>query len=412
MINNDNTSKENKNNNKRRKRRSSTLTIIFVGFLVVGVFLALMSMTEDTSEFGSLPHRVASTLKDVSGKYMYYDEPEAPQELDDIWVMYQNLDDADKNVYNIFIDLVENRTVEDYSNAIVISEAKMDELGEDHFWNVYYAMCYDHPEYFFLMSESSAIHCSSLSYDGYITYFFDMETAPSEADQIVAFEKASEDFMKDIDLSMSDEDIELAIHDKLIDLVTYDYDILESDLPENPDNDSEIIWDLGNTAYGALVCDSEGRRNHAVCSGYAFAFEYLMHKVGIPCSMVSGSAFCIPASSLDQDIHAWNVVNISGQWFEVDPTWNDNDYDLSEDYEFFSALKNDTEKYNNLRHHYYNLSTAEIKDLKASDDTLFNVDGYEPYNAVYDSSHVRFDHTTEGCEDIEIFLNSLVPIAE
>lgn len=66
-----------------------------------------------------------------------------------------------------------------------------------------------------------------------------------------------------------------------------------------------------NDAYGALV---DGK---AVCEGYARAFQLLCNKANIDCVLLSGTT--------DSANHAWNGVKISGDWYQIDVTWNDTD---------------------------------------------------------------------------------------
>lgn len=48
-----------------------------------------------------------------------------------------------------------------------------------------------------------------------------------------------------------------------------------------------------------------------VCEGYAKAFQLLCHKINVP---------CVTVSSKD---HMWNMVQVNGQWYHMDCTWND-----------------------------------------------------------------------------------------
>ncbi len=412
------------NNNIRKfnKSKGNPFAVIFVIIILLSLFFAGREMFQtrnpESSDLTSTnvfetnndPMQAARTY--VTGQCIYYNNSETPIERDDIWVLYNLLNDADKHVYNIFMDLVEHRNGESYTNGIIISQPELDQLGDNHFWCIYYCMLYDHPEYFFLQSSPDMIDSYCVPTGNYLTYTFTIKAeSKAESMQIAAFENAAADFMKDIDLSLSDEEKELAIHDKLISLVSYDYDLYERYEQE------DSMYDLGYFAYGALVSNSSGTPNSAVCNGYALAFEYLCQKAGIPCCVVSGDATHIPPSE-DQDDggHAWNCVQVNGKWYEVDATWDDFEFDIenddSIDLSFFMALQNDTEKFYNYLHHYYNRSTAEMADLRATDDTVFVIKGYSPYNPVTDTSHVRYTEFTGTDEDIEVFRNRLIPIAE
>lgn len=55
-----------------------------------------------------------------------------------------------------------------------------------------------------------------------------------------------------------------------------------------------------------------------VCMAYALLFEKMMDELGIACYYVVGQA------DGEGDLgHAWNMVQLEGEWFHVDATWND-----------------------------------------------------------------------------------------
>ena len=102
---------------------------------------------------------------------------------------------------------------------------------------------------------------------------------------------------------MTDFEKELALHDALLRGVRYDEAVYDRDTPQGlPDN---------TNPYGALV---EG---YAICLGYAASFQLLMDLAGVECITVVG------ASSRSTSDHAWNLVRLEGEWYGVDPTWND-----------------------------------------------------------------------------------------
>lgn len=79
---------------------------------------------------------------------------------------------------------------------------------------------------------------------------------------------------------------------------------------ENVNDESQFAY----SAAGPLVY------KRGVCEGYAKAFCYLVQSVGIPCFCVSGTAV---NSKGQTDNHMWNVVQINGNWYNVDVTWDD-----------------------------------------------------------------------------------------
>ncbi len=88
---------------------------------------------------------------------------------------------------------------------------------------------------------------------------------------------------------MTDVQMALALHDGLVESSVYDETLSK------------------NTGYDLLV------NGTTVCAGYAAAYQDLLTRMGIPCVIVTSEAM----------EHAWNLVQLDGQWYHVDVTWDD-----------------------------------------------------------------------------------------
>ncbi|GAB6110152.1 DUF4358 domain-containing protein [Fusibacter bizertensis] len=101
---------------------------------------------------------------------------------------------------------------------------------------------------------------------------------------------------------MSDYKKELAIHDYILSVCTYDTEANSNapDAKPNPDNDNP---------YGTLI---EGV---SICWGYTNTFQLFMDMLDITCISIGGSSRSLP--------HAWNMVQLDDQWYCVDVTWDD-----------------------------------------------------------------------------------------
>ncbi len=124
--------------------------------------------------------------------------------------------------------------------------------------------------------------------------------ALSDKDRAI-LEAAREAIAQTVQEGMSDYEKELALHDWLIAHTEYDTSSMGGD------TESKSCMD----PYGALV---EGK---AICLGYATTFKLLMDMAGVECQVVVGASF----NSMED--HAWNLVRLDGEWYGVDPTWND-----------------------------------------------------------------------------------------
>lgn len=84
-----------------------------------------------------------------------------------------------------------------------------------------------------------------------------------------------------------------------------------------------------------------------VCQGYCMAAFLLLAEMDIPVRIVTGAAKDYQA---DPD-HAWNVVKVDGQWYNMDVTWDDKGGIRRPDYSFF--LKCDADFYKHTREGRY-----------------------------------------------------------
>ena len=126
----------------------------------------------------------------------------------------------------------------------------------------------------------------------------------------VAVQAEVDEILSGINSAMSDYEKELYLHDALAERIEY------------------VDGSNAHSIYGALV---EGK---AVCEGYAEAFQYLLQQVGIRSFIITGTS--------RGEGHAWNAVEIGGEFYHVDVTWDDQG--------------------DQLYHAYFNLTDARISE--------------------------------------------------
>lgn len=113
---------------------------------------------------------------------------------------------------------------------------------------------------------------------------------------------------------MSQAVLAATIHDYLAGSIEYAY---KSDgvTPETE------LW--AHTLVGAAS------RQKGVCETYAKTYDYLCTLFGLNCLMVTGKGVT-EGSSIG---HAWNAVELDGEWYDVDVTWDDNgDQEISREW--------------------------------------------------------------------------------
>lgn len=176
---------------------------------------------------------------------------------------------------------------EDFAPRCVLPDG----VSEDDFFNLFFLMEFDCPELL------------QLDFGGEISYTYDETTGfvrevmlPYRMDRAqyasarAACELAAETLAAQAE-GLSDYEKELLVYDHLTQNCLYDTTARHAD-----------------NAYGALVL---GR---AKCDGIAYAAEWLLRVLDVPCLSVAG----YPAH--DAVGHAWNLVKLDGVWYGLDIT--------------------------------------------------------------------------------------------
>lgn len=320
-----------------------------------------------------------SFLKNMAKEYYYYSQLDAEA---------QGIYDA---LYMVADDPVSPDNIVIYSTNL---DPKSDEFMVE-MYRAYYGMLYDHPELFWIYNDTKA----SIGYDiprfnsqqGKNDVYFRMITPYADFEKdMTEFNDAAEKFLADINLNGTEEEIAKEIHDKLINSVRYDMEVMEKSLGE----------DLAHTAYGALVKNSRGEANTAVCDGYSLAYEYLLQQAGITASVLVGVA------GNDEETaggHAWNIAKINGVWKEIDSTWDDmgtleeelEAYKGDMVYDYYTEALNNEQYRESIEHYLFGVSTNTIKNYDPGNDYIYSSeDGLYEYSLVGPSVHLRASEIT------------------
>ena len=330
---------------------------------------------------------------------------------------YSQMDKTEQTIYDALLMCATDPT--DTNNAVVATidvDPTTREFAEKEF-TAYYGMLYDHPELFWLYNGAECdisvgaprVQPGNGSYN---VYFFYQEPYEDFEEKMTAFNDAADAFLADIDKDASDVEIAREIHDKLIETVTYNTPVMN-------DNSENGFANLAHTAYGALVADSDGNPNYAVCDGYSQAYVYLLQQCGIDATVMVG----IAGNTKDTaGGHAWSLVKLDGDWYEVDSTWDDAG-SLDEavegikatdpySYGYFKEALLDPDYRNKVQHYLCNLTTPEITNFKVDDYFAYqSKDQKHLFTVLGDSVHIRAGNDTGGY-DIYGLVVGMAPQAE
>lgn len=124
---------------------------------------------------------------------------------------------------------------------------------------------------------------------------------------------------------------------------------------------------ITNTDYAPGAEDNQNicsvfLNKRSVCNGYAKAAQLLLNKLGIECTLVTGTVHTRNGSS---ERHAWNLVKCNGQYYYLDVTWGDASYQT------VSGESADASKLPSVNYDYLNVTTAEITKNHTLPDYIY-----------------------------------------
>ncbi|MCM1044815.1 MAG: hypothetical protein NC417_04840 [Candidatus Gastranaerophilales bacterium] len=180
-----------------------------------------------------------------------------------------------------------------YANAMDLTKdfAPVVQVSASQLKNVFEAVYNDHPELFWLDSGYSCKYtrsgqCVEIS----LQYNHTVNNLSIAQDD---FNAKAQSILSAARVLGSDYEKEKYVHDALMSLTDYDTSSA-----------------INQSAYSALVSGK------SVCAGYARAYQYLLQQLQIPCY------YCTGYSGQN---HAWNIVRLDRNYYNVDVTWDDTD---------------------------------------------------------------------------------------
>lgn len=210
---------------------------------------------------------------------------------------YDTLSDSEKDLYNKIFD------------AAKTMQWKVDANVDDLTWKKVFGIVYNQEPQLFYVVGAKVLN-------GKIAY------QPLTNDQIKSM---TDEINKTADALIAEANKLSTDYDKL--LYFHDWIVLNCTF----DGDDE----MSRTIYGGLV------NKKVQCLGYAKTMQYLCDKAGIPSMVITGSG--------ETASHAWNLVNLDGEWYNLDTTWDDPIIDPVVP--------------NNLSHKYFLVKDSEIHNI-------------------------------------------------
>ena len=262
----------------KKKRKIGTFFLII--FLIV-------SLSGCLPKFGSeslIEEELQERQIDASEEVLYYG--------------YQSLSKEEKKVYRQIAEGLEQQE----------AEIRITPLSEERLMTVFNMVMIDHPEYFWIEGEFQYTTVEDLNENTKTAiqlmpvYTVEKEQTESLKQQI---EQQADAWIAEIDASFDAYEKIKSVYELLIREVEY--------------NETSLY----NQTIQSVFLEKK-----TVCMGYAKATQYLLNKMGIFCTLVTGNILDEANSS-----HAWNLVRIGENYYYVDTTWGSPGYNAQGDRE-------------------------------------------------------------------------------
>lgn len=292
----------------------------FVTSVAVIIVLYISFFTDIPSKTGNV---IKLKIEESQSEYEQYSES---FEINELTInmnsyYYNKLNDGQKKIYESIANAVKN-----FQSEFPIRDYVAD--NKENFAQevsvAIAAFINDHPEVFYIESQYSTYTLSGFNGDiGYIKLNYTESTLEDVNSKIEIIKQKIQEYITGTE-NLSDYEKELYIHDKLAQSVTY------SDLEDLPR--------AYHTAEGPFL------ENIGVCDGFTKTLQILYDQLGIDSIIVLGV--------LDDNPHAWNLVNIEDNWYHVDLT----------------SSRSIVEETGIITHAYFNLSDERMKKIATFDN--------------------------------------------
>lgn len=266
----------------RRKRRKSGCLSILLGLLAMAavVIVVLIVGVFGNSIKESVEDGVKRGMKSTK-KIPFQEVIIAEDELSQKYY-YQQLNEEEKTAYKEIAQGVKENVEDIYVHA----------ADADRTNSIFQYVLKDFPEIFWCDGTTR-----SISYEGRESYtvlkplyVYNQDEKEQKKAEI---ERAVESCLDGIEEQASDYSKILYVYEYIVNTVDYD--------SEASDNQN---------IYSVFV------NQKSVCAGYSKAAQYLLERLGVFCTYVTGT------TSTGQS-HAWNLVKCEGDYYYVDTTWGD-----------------------------------------------------------------------------------------
>ena len=242
---------------------------------------------------------------------------------------YHQLNKQEQEVYKAFYDGV-------MAHKEIIPVSVHGKLSQESFGRIFMAMTRDNPLIYFLNQSACSIASDRFGHVAICPQYFFSKEKMKEYNRKI--EKTVNELAGQLRLlECSDYEKELRVHDWICQNIEYDY--------EGSDKNKITRVIASHNILGVFAY------HKAQCEGIAKAVKVLLNAVDVKCIVVIGTALKDGVS----EPHAWNIVNIDGEPYQLDVTWDLGGIGINN---------------RHVRHDYFNLTDKMMRKDHQADGVL------------------------------------------
>ncbi len=252
--------------------------------IILIILAAILSFTLSSSFFESLLNGIEKSISINSSKPTAQEISEFQSYVaDDTYYYYNKLSAEEKEAYEVM-----------YTSVMSFDEAFTMEIPYAELKDVFLAVLYDNPHIFWI-----DFNYEYTSNENTLDFYPKYTMTKAEAEDMTnKLDKKIDEIVSNIDVSLSDYEKELYIHDYVCENTVYDESTYNND---------------GHTAYSSLI------NGKSICEGYSRAVQMLLNEVDVDNYLVVGNG----VDEEGEEPHMWNIVTLDGENYHLDATWND-----------------------------------------------------------------------------------------
>lgn len=193
---------------------------------------------------------------------------------------YNQLNETEKENYDKILIGCQN-----FEERISINDISL-----DSFYKVQTAFNYDNPQFFWTLSYTISINTKTET-----PVYVNFKISEEDRDTFQRLNDLGEGIIRDMPEEFNDYQKIKYLYGYIVNNTTYD-------LSSANNQDIRSVFIGGSS----------------ICAGYSRAFKFLCDKAGIPCAFIAGEA--------NGGRHSWNLVNLEGCDYWIDPTYGETIY--------------------------------------------------------------------------------------